>query len=272
MPRRLLLLIAIVASVFLAACSGTPSAPALTDPKDILTHATTSLEGVKSVHIKASLTGKVDPGSLTGGAGGGTGATVDLTGSTLEGDIDIAKSEAKLAIAAPNLLGFTADVIVDSGTLYLKTSMTGDKYQKLDTSTLTAGLPLPSAVAGASPDPSAAAAMLDQLKAELDKLPAPVKLADEKINGVDSYHVQMKVTSADVPQASGLPAGAVTVDVWTSKADNRPTRLVIAVDGGAEGNLAITIDLTNYDAAVDISAPPADQVSDQPFAIPGLTP
>ncbi len=271
MPRRLLILVAVAATFFLAAC-GSSSAPALTDPKDILTHATSSLQGIKSVHIKASLTGKLDPGSLTGAGGSGGGATLDLSGSTLEGDIDIAKSEAKLAIAAPNLFGFSADVIVDSGTLYLKSSMTGDKYQKLDTSKLTAGLPIPSLPVSASPDPSAAAAMIAQLKTELDKLPAPTKLADEKVNGVDSNHVQMKVANSDVPQASGLPAGTATLDIWTSKTDYRPTRIGITIDGGAEGNLALTVDLTAYDAAVDIAPPPADQVSDQPFAIPGLTP
>jgi outer membrane lipoprotein-sorting protein len=271
MPRRLLLSIAVAASVFLAACGGSSSAPALTDPKDILTHSASSLEGIKSVHVKASVTGKLDPGSLTG-TGTGAGATVDLTGSTLEGDIDIAKAEAKLAIAAPNLFGFSADVIVDSGTLYLKSSLTGDKYQKLDTSTLTAGLPIPSLAVSASPDPSAAAAMIAQLKAELDKLPAPTKLADEKIGDVDCYHVQQKVSNTDVPQASDLPAGTVTLDIWSSKADYRPCRVGIAVDGGTQGNLAVTIDLTKYDAAVDIAAPPADQVSDQPFSIPGLTP
>ncbi len=37
-------------------------------------------------------------------------------------------------------------------------------------------------------------------------------------------------------------------------------------------NLAITIDLTNYDAPVTVTPPPADQISDQPFSIPGLTP
>ena len=185
---------------------------------------------------------------------------------------DLAHSEAKLAIAALSLFGFSADVIVDSGTLYLKSSLTGDKYQKLDTSTLTAGLPIPSLPVSASPDPSAAAAMIDQLKAELDKLPAPTKLADEKIGNVDCYHVQQKVSSTDVPEASGLPAGTVTLDIWSSKADYRPCRVGIAVDGGAAGTLAVTVDLTNYDAPVDIAPPPADQISDQPFSIPGLTP
>jgi hypothetical protein len=267
-----LLSVAVAASVFLAACGGSSTAPALTDPKDILTHTASSLQGIKSVHVKAGLTGKIDPGSLTGTGSSSGSPTMDLSNSTLEGDIDIAKSEAKLAVAAPNLFGLTAEIIVDSGTLYLKTSLTGEKYQKLELSTLTAGLPLPSLPASGSPDPSAAAAMIDQLKTELAKLPPATKLADEKIGDVDCYHVQQKVSSTDVPQASDLPSGSVTLDIWSSKADYRPCRVGIAVDGGAQGNLTFTIDLTKYDAAVDIAPPPADQVSDQPFSIPGLTP
>ncbi|HSS36549.1 MAG TPA: hypothetical protein VLR93_09750, partial [Patescibacteria group bacterium] len=88
-------------------------------------------------------------------------------------------------------------------------------------------------------------------------------------------HVQIKVNSSDIPQASGVlngATGSVTVDVWTRKSDYRPARINVAVDGGTAGNLAITIDLTNYDAPVTVTPPPADQISDQPFSIPGLTP
>ena len=60
------------------------------------------------------------------------------------------------------------------------------------------------------------------------------------------------------------------MDVWTRKSDYRPARLVIAVDGGTAGTATITVDLTAYDAAVTIAAPPADQISDQPFTFPGM--
>ncbi len=211
---------------------------------------------------------------MTGGAGSG-GAQFDLTGSTLEGDLDIKGSEAKFTISVPALLSFAADFVATGGNAYLKTSLTGDKYQKLDTASLTGGLPLPSLPTTASPDPSAVAAMLDQLKTELDKLPAPVKLDDAKCGDQDCYHVQLKVSSADMPDASALPSGVtgnVTVDVYSRKSDYRPARLVITVDGGAQGNLVINVDFSNYDAEVTVATPPADQISDQPFSLPGLTP
>jgi hypothetical protein len=47
---------------------------------------------------------------------------------------------------------------------------------------------------------------------------------------------------------------------------------VVLIDAGSDGSLTLTIDLTNYDAAVTIAPPPANQVSDKPFSVPGLTP
>ncbi len=272
MPRRLLFVVALVATL-LAACGGTASAPALTDPKDILAKTASSLDGLKTVHVKASVTGKIDSGAMSGSA---AGLPIDLTGTTLEGDIDVADSEAKVSVAVPALLGFTAEAIATGGQAYVKTSLSPDgKYHKVDTAALTSGLPLPSLPAGlGSPDPSAAAALADQVKAQLDKLTTPpTKLADEKIGDQDCYHVQMKVNGTDVPQASGaLGEGSVTVDLWTRKSDYRPARVMIAVDAGASGTLSITVDLTNYDAPVTVTVPPADQISDQPLSIPGLTP
>lgn len=282
MPRRFLFLVAIVA-IILAACGGggATQAPALTDPKDILTKTVGSLQDFKTVHLKASLSGKLDAGALSGGTGSGT--MVDLSGSTLEGDLDRPDSEAKITVSVPAVLGFSADLVATGGNAWIKTSLSPDgKYHSLDLASLTGSLPLPSLPAVASPDPSAMASVLDAVRAELDKLPAPTKLADEKIGDQDTYHVQWKLTSADLPQASGespepsasggLPQGALTLDVWTRKSDYRPARVTVAVDGGASGTLTLSTDLTNYDAAVTVTAPSPDQVSDQPFSFPGLTP
>ncbi|MDP9482863.1 MAG: hypothetical protein M3P84_06535, partial [Chloroflexota bacterium] len=269
MPRRILFILVLAATI-VAACGGSPTAPALTDPKDILLHAASSLQTTRTVHLKVTLAGKLDTGLITGKP---TGARVDLAGSTLEGDVDIAGREMKLSASVPALLGLSGELLVDAGTVYVRTSLTGPKFQKLDPNAIFGGQPLPSLPPAASPDPSAVAAMIATLKAQLDQLPAPVKLADEKIGDQDCYHVQAKVTSADVPQASGVMgdlSGAMTIDVWTRKSDYRPARLVIAVDGGTSGTATITVDLTGYDAAVTVDPPPADQLSDQPFTIPSL--
>lgn len=282
MLRRFPVLFAILAIV-LAACGGSSSSPAaaaLSDPTAILTSTTGSLQNLKSVHFKVAATGHINPGALTGSSGatpdpGASPALLDLSGTTVEGDLDVTNKSLQVAISVPTIFGLSANVIEIGGIAYIKSSLTGPQFSKLDTSALTSALPIPSLGLTASPDPAAASAMISALDAELAKLPPPTKLADETVNGQDSYHVQEKVASTDVPQASGLlggTTGTLTVDVWTSKADLRPTRIVLAIDAGSDGSLALTVDLTNYDAAVTIAAPPADQVSDKPFSLPGLTP
>jgi hypothetical protein len=270
MTRRILLAVALAATI-VAGCGGPPPAPALTDPRDILVHGLSSLQTLKTVHLKATLTGKVDTGVLSGKP---TGAKIDLTGSTLEGDLDVAGREVKLSVSVPSILGLSGDLVVDAGTVYVKTSLSGPRFQKFNAASIP-GLPqaLSSPPSAPSPDPSAVADMSAGLLAELNKLPAPVKLADDRIGDQDCYHVQQKLTTADVPQLQsvvGNLAGALTVDVWTRKSDYRPARLVIAVDGGAQGTATISVDLSGYDAAVTIDPPPADQVSNDPFSIPSM--
>jgi hypothetical protein len=275
MPRRLLFAVALAATL-LAACGGPANAPALTDPKDILAKAVSSLQDVKTAHVRVTLAGKIDTGLVTGASGG---LPVDLTGATLEGDIDRAGSGFKLSAAVPSLFGVTADIVATGGTAWARTSLNPDgKYHPIDVGAIMGALPLPSLpsvpATSASPDPSAVAALLDRVKSELDKLATPpTKLADEKIGDQDCYHVQATISPSDVPQASAaLSSGSVTLDVWTRKSDYRPARVVIAVDAGTQGNLTATIDLSAYDASLTIAPPPADQVSDQPFSIPGLLP
>jgi hypothetical protein len=280
MPRRFLALLATTA-ILITACSGGPAAtPALTDPKAILTGSTSSLQGLKSVHFKIAVAGSINTADLTGGAGSSaapaaSGAMVDLSGTTIEGDVDVTDSSGQVAVSVPALLAFSANVVVVGGIAYIKTSLGDSKFAKLDLGALASSLPIPSLPAIGSPDPSAAASMLSAIDAELAKLPAPTKLADEPVNGQDCYHVQEVVPSSalgDAASALNGVSGTLTVDLWTQKSDLRPSRLVIVVDGGTAGKLTLTVDLTNYDAAVTIAAPPADQVSDQPFSLPGLTP
>jgi LppX_LprAFG lipoprotein len=277
MNRRLLSLIA-ASAIVIAACSGAPASPALTDPRLILANTTTSLQNLKSVHFKVAISGSINSAALTGGsspAPDASAANLDLSGTTLEGDVDVTDSSGQAAVNVPALLALSANVIEVGGIAYIKTSLSGPQYSKLDTSALTGALPLPSLGLGGSPDPAEASAMISAVQAELAKLPAPTKLADETVNGQDCYHVQEKVASSDIPEASGLlgdASGTLTVDLWTQKSDLRPSRVVILIDAASLGNVSMTVDLTNYDAALTIAAPPADQVSDQPFSIPGLTP
>lgn len=249
MSRRIPFVVAAVAALALAACSGQP---ALTDPKDILTKSVTALEDVKTFHLQTDVTGKIKL-DLTGQ---GSGGPLDLSGTTLSGDVDLPGKRAHITFSAPALLNTGADVIVVDNTVYTKLSgplAQTDKYTK-DTST--SG----SDPASQASDPKKA---IEDLKAQLDKLSTPpTKAADEKCGDTDCYHVVIALTQKDLGDlASAAPGitGTGTVDVYVRKNDLRPSKLVVTANGGDMGTITITIALT-YDQAVNVSAPSADQI------------
>lgn len=255
MPRRLaplLAVLAVVTSLFAAACSSTPSVPALTDPKEILSQSVGALATAKTFHLKADVSGSV----ALDMTGSGTATPLDLTGTTLEGDMDIAGKKAHLTFAAPALLGTTGEVVLVDNATYTKVSLLGPKFSKTEAA---AGEDVPT-------DPVKAIA---DVKAALDKLPnPPTKNPDVKCGDKDCYSVTVALSSDDLGDLGGdlgpLPsaaAGTGTIELWSAKDNLRPARVVITVDGGAQGKLTITLDVTNYDASVSISAPPADQIA-----------
>jgi outer membrane lipoprotein-sorting protein len=255
MPRRLaslLAALAVVTSLVAAACSSTPSAPALSDPKEILSQSVAALATAKTFHLKAAVAGSI-PLDMTGS---GTASPLDLEGTTLEGDMDVAGKKAHLTFAAPALLT-TGEVILVDDTTYTKISLMGPKFSK------TAG------TTGDAEVPTDPAKVITDVKAALDKLPTPpTKNADVKCADTDCYSVTIALTSQDLGTLGGdlgaLPsgtAGAGTIELWVRKNDLRPTRVVVTADAGAQGKLTVTLDITNYDASVSIVAPPADQVA-----------
>lgn len=97
MPRRAALLGALIASFAIAACSSTPAAPALTDPKEILTKSVEALAKAKSFHITATVSGTFN-GELVQP---GMPAEIKLDGTTLEGDFDITNKNAQGDLQGP---------------------------------------------------------------------------------------------------------------------------------------------------------------------------
>lgn len=257
MHRRLFLSLAVVAAI-LGACAG-PSTPALTDPKEILSKALEAVAAAKTVHVAADVSGTVSL-DLTGS---GQGAPLDLKGTSLSGDIDVVGKKLKGSLAVPALLGLTADLIVIGPDSWTKISLMGPRWQHATT---------PSGPEAAATDPTKTIA---DLKAALDKLAVPpTKVADEKCGDKDCYHLKLQLASADLgPLASAAPgiSGDAAVDIWVERGTNRPLKLVIAASAGAQGTVTVTVTLSNYDAAVAIDPPPADQV-DQGSPTPSPTP
>jgi hypothetical protein len=252
--RRALLPLAIVAtlSLVLAACNSTPDAPALTDPKDIVTKGVTSLADVKSFEITGSFTGSVNAAQL---------GTFDLSTIKLAAAVDIAAKAARVSFDAPSLLGSKLEAIVVGDTAYYKvagalaTVLKGsaDKYTKV---------PFPTG----SANPAAAATDMTRLVADLQAGPAMLpsvltKGADETCGDLDCYHVSTTLTAAQAKDLIGNSNldGDLTVDLWTRRSDYRPARISLSIASPTLGTLGMAFDI-RYDVSVGASAPSADQI------------
>lgn len=254
MTRRLFSALAVLA-LALVACSS-PAAPALTDPKEILSQSVLSLKDVKTIDIKGSLSGSVTQEGM---------GTIALDGTTLAMAMDIAAKKASLTLDAPSFLGTKIEAIVIDRTAWFRilgplASFAGadasGKFTKTDVGEVGTSTPA---------DPAEIQKTVDELKAALDKLPsAPTKEADEKCGDTDCYHVRFSLTSEQLAQmgaaeASTVP-GSITFDYWARKNDLRPAKIALGVDAEAQGSVTMTFDIT-YDGTITVNEPPADQVA-----------
>ena len=248
----LIVLVAIL-SLAIAACNPTPAAaPALTDPKDIVTKGVTSLADAKTFEFTATFTGNVTAAQL---------GSFDLSSIKMNGALDLANKKAKFSLDAPSLLGSKLEAIVVGDTAYYKVAGAlaagphgqADKYTKFPVGR-GSGSPVDMAT-----DMTRLAA---DIQAHLGELPSPLtKGANEKCGDLDCYHVST-VVSADQVRAIGGDAsvdGEVTVDLWTRTTDYRPARMGLSVVSPSYGTFGVTFEI-QYDVSVPVEAPAADQI------------
>jgi hypothetical protein len=255
--RFALILVALMAtaSVVLAACGAqAPAAPALSDPKEILTATVLSLKDVKTVEFTGSFTGNLDVPEL--------GTPLDLSTVKISGAADIS-GKAKLTVDAPTILGTKIDALVVGSSAYYKiagplAAMAGasaDKFTKVD---------VPQESGKPVTDAAELAKAIDQFKTALDKLPTPpTKGADEKCGDQDCYHVTLKMTAADIKAldpTSTTSEGDFSLDLWSRKNDLRPAKIQLSVTTPQTGTVGMVFDL-KYDVTVSVEAPPADQIA-----------
>jgi hypothetical protein len=252
---RLLGLLA-AATIAVSAC-GAAAAPALTDPKEIVTAALRTSQTAKSVHVEATLDGSIKA-DLSGS--GAAGAAVALTGTTASADVDITSSNARATFAVPALLGLTGELIQIGDTTYVKTSLTGDQFQSqkaLDS------LPV---------NPGDTKSLIDNVGDLLSKPGVdPVKGDDVACGSTKCYTVKIELTAAELSALSGgLPAaGSLPIDLGAAslnltirveKDTNRLAGLAASIAMGDQGSLSFDLAFSKWDEPVTISAPPADQV------------
>jgi lipoprotein LprG len=270
LPKPALALMAVTAIVFAGACggnSGTPTPPPITDPSEVITKSVAVVPAVKSLHLKLEVSGKVNTGALTGGSSGGLGLSgnFDLSGTTVEGDVDVIKVATDLKFAVPGVLGLTGEAIVVDGNLYYKTSLTGDKFTQSKLSdTVPVSIPSPGALASADITSGIAS-----LRKSLDDAGAKATLlADDQVNGKDAYHVSISVPvdkiNAMLAQSGSATAGltldSASVDYWAYKDSLLPAKISIVGSAGTLGNLSLTLTLTDYGKSVTVTAPAASDI------------
>jgi hypothetical protein len=265
-PRPALALMALVGVVIASGCGGssaTPTPPPISDPHEVITQAIAHTPAVKSLHIKIEVGGSVNVGSLTGLSSTGLSGNVELSGTTLEGDVDVTKQAIDLKLAVPGLFGTTGEVIVIDGYVYTKVSILsqGDKFTK---SKLSDKIP----VSIPSPGAIASGALTDQVDAFRKVLTDAGAVAtfkpDDKVGGKDAYHVSISLPLAKINSmlgaqggsvASGITLDSASVEIWVYKENDLPAKIEIKASAGAIGNLDVVVTLSNYDQAVTIKAP-----------------
>jgi hypothetical protein len=255
MPRRLLTLLAFLSVFAVVACQGAPAAPALTDPKEILSRSVASIATVKTIELSGSFNGSVKAAQL--------GGNLDLSTIKMTAALDVASKKAKFALDAPTILGTKVEALLIDQVAYLKIAgplaamagATADKFTKTE---------IPESTSDPLANATDISKSIADLKATLDQLPAPTKGADERCGDQDCYRITLKLTAADAqklnPSAASLGSGDLTMDIWSRKNDLRPAKIALSIASADQGTFGATFEL-KYDGAISIDAPPADQVA-----------
>jgi hypothetical protein len=259
MPRRLSRAMLALALVSLLAACGGQSAPALTDPTEILTKSIETMQEAKSVRVDVTLSGTItaDPTGT-----GGLGSTFPLDGTTASADIDIAGGNARATFSVPAFLGLAGELIAVGGDAFVKTTLTGPLYQRM--SSADGELPIdPSDVDGLD---------LEELRTLLAKPElSPTKGDDVACGSKDCYTVVIDLSSAEIAALGGGDVGDLDLPIdvgnvglnmvfQVEKDTLRLAGVAMVVAMGADGSLRLDVTLSRWDEAVSISPPPADQV------------
>lgn len=242
MPAAVLLMV-----LALAACGS--GKPALTDPDEIITQGIAATGEATSLHLDVAVTGSITIPE--------TGGTFNLAGTTAGGDFDIANDRARLTFKVPAIGGLTGEAIQIGTDSFVKTSVTGALYTK--SSVEDSGVPL---------DPGAA---MDQVSEFLDKDGVTAeKLDDVSCGDQTCYAVKLTIPSEVLNQAGGgagvdlgqfLGAGLV-IDLQFDTETLQLRQIASDIDAGEVGTFGTVITISDYNATVEVSPPPSDQVTE----------
>ena len=155
-------------------------------------------------------------------------------------------------------MGLSGELIQVGGTSYVKTSLTGPQYQKSESDA--------NAVDEAT---DMTEEDIADLREQLSKV-QPTKGEDVSCGDKQCYTVTIDLDAAELQSLGGelpteeLPAdmseASVNATFKIEKDTLRPAGVDLTMDLGSQGNVTVAVTLSNWDEAVSIEAPPADQV------------
>lgn len=233
----------ILAVLVVAACGN--SAPALTDPSEILTKAVAAMQNAKTVHLEATVDGTLNADLF----GTGQASEMSLAGTSLSGDLDIVNENAHVSAAVPAFLGLTADIIIVGSDTYTKISLTGAKYEK---GTTTPGDPK---------DPAVALKEIADFLAKPEIKPS--KKDDAACGSAKCYQIEITLSADDLKTLMpdrDLQGASIVATIVIEKDTLYPASATLTVSGDKVGDITLKLTMSNWDKAVTITAPPADQV------------
>jgi hypothetical protein len=236
----------------------------LTDPAEILTQGVQATSDADSLHVALTGEGSVQDRD--------SGAPVPLDGVSFSGDLDLANEAAHLTFALPMLFGMSGEVIAIGEDMYLLTEMAGDQWLHFTSD--------PADEEETTDEPPTD----EEIAAKIDELLATdgvglSKLGDQPCGEDTCYHLQLSISAeamaahgGEMPDVGGVGGdelgglvpqpeftGPVVVDLLFQQ-DGLWLREVSATSEGDAGEATMSLELSDYNASFDISAPPADQV------------
>jgi hypothetical protein len=247
--RRLIPMFAASALLLSACGQSAPPTPAL-DANQIITKGLEATTALQSFHLDVALDGQLTLPQLGG---------IRLSDSTLAGDFDVAGKLAHLTFSLPKLFGLAGEIIATEQATYIKSTLTGAKWQKQDASTPGGSIP-------EVQDPTKALAELGTFLKQ-DGVEAR-KLADASCGDANCYQVELTMPSAlldDAVGAAGSSASEIIGDalVLNLQFDREKlylTTVSTSIDNTQAGTFSATMSLSGFDQPLTISEPPASDV------------
>jgi hypothetical protein len=251
MHRAALVIASALLATAVAGCQG-QQVKLLEDPDEILAAAVTATTAATSVHVDLKAEGTLAVDLLGSGAQG----EVNLVGTTLAADLDIAGQETRATFSAPNLFGLAGEVVLADDTLFIKSTLTGPKFR-------------PSALGAPPENPLKGLADL-MARTDLD----PVKGPDVPCAGGTCYTLSIRLTADELIDLGGgvqlptdlpiplpdMSGAAVDLTLHVEQVTTRLSGITAEVDLGDTGDLTLEATFTRWNEPLDIAPPPGDQV------------